>query len=42
MFKIIEMSKIRSGENIRNEKDDDILANTLIAKGMIVRISKQI
>ena len=37
MFKIIEMSKIRSGKNIRNEKDDDILelAQSIETLGLI-------
>jgi ParB family chromosome partitioning protein len=37
MFKIIEMSKIRSGNNIRNEKDDDILelAQSIETLGLI-------
>jgi ParB family chromosome partitioning protein len=37
MFKIIEMSKIKSGENIRNEKDDDILelAQSIETYGLI-------
>lgn len=41
MFKIIEMSKIRSGVNIRNEKDNDILelAQSIETLGLINPIS---
>ena len=37
MFKIIEMAKIKSGKNIRNERDTDIqeLADSIEANGLI-------